>query len=273
MTATRSGGALAEEFDLAARVWSIPAERMKRRKPHRVPLSSGVVFQGLPDRPTDGAEPHGARGGQGRHGLPLVRVGDPCHGEGREALLFGSVRLVDGAGEEAGRALIADHLRETPLAPDRSIAATLAYPITRSLEFAVKWRMVRNLRTTRSALGRTALPNPPAAPAPPSRGMRKRMGRGLAEEYDAAQERGEVKRTGGDRTVELPNSDDLGLRRDEIHEARRLRDEEQAARTSAVGMRVGRYLSGGRLRDAPNFHSSGAVSGVRVFSGFVSSMG
>lgn len=49
----------------------------------------------------------------------------------------------------------------------------------------------------------------------------------LADEYDAAQERGEVKSNGGDRTVDVPNSADLGLRRDEIHEARKLRDAER----------------------------------------------
>jgi len=47
--------------------------------------------------------------------------------------------------------------------------------------------------------------------------IRARAEMRLAKEYDAAQERGEVKRNGGDRTVEVPNSADLGLRRDEIH--------------------------------------------------------
>jgi hypothetical protein len=54
----------------------------------------------------------------------------------------------------------------------------------------------------------------------------------LADEYDAAQARGEVKRLGGDTSgVEYRNTAsaaDLGLRRDEIHEARRLRDAEAA---------------------------------------------
>jgi hypothetical protein len=56
--------------------------------------------------------------------------------------------------------------------------------------------------------------------------------RRLADEYDAAQARGEVKRNGGDRsTVEDRNTAsaaDLGLRRDQIHDARRLRDAEAA---------------------------------------------
>lgn len=53
----------------------------------------------------------------------------------------------------------------------------------------------------------------------------------LAEEYDAAQERGEVRRQADNQHVADPNklsSSDLGLRRDEIHEARRLRDAERA---------------------------------------------
>jgi hypothetical protein len=54
----------------------------------------------------------------------------------------------------------------------------------------------------------------------------------LADEYDAAQARGEV-RTAGNPIVVDPNNcrvgpSDLGLRRDEIHEARRLRDAEAA---------------------------------------------
>lgn len=55
----------------------------------------------------------------------------------------------------------------------------------------------------------------------------------LADEYDAAQERGEVKANGGNRsTVEDHNTAsaaDIGLRRDDIHEARKLRDAEKAS--------------------------------------------
>ena len=43
LTAARSGevrGAIWSEIDLKARVWTVPAERMKAGKPHRVPLSS-----------------------------------------------------------------------------------------------------------------------------------------------------------------------------------------------------------------------------------------
>ena len=55
----------------------------------------------------------------------------------------------------------------------------------------------------------------------------------LADEYDGAQERGEVKVNGGDRSSVVDrntaSAGDLGLRRDEIHEARKLRDAEKAS--------------------------------------------
>ena len=54
----------------------------------------------------------------------------------------------------------------------------------------------------------------------------------LADEYDAAQERGEVKRNGGDRSTlesrETASAADLGLRHDQIQEARQLRNAEAA---------------------------------------------
>lgn len=53
----------------------------------------------------------------------------------------------------------------------------------------------------------------------------------LADEYDAAQDRGEVARLGWQSGVDKSNTTtaaDLGLRRDQIHEARRLRDAERA---------------------------------------------
>lgn len=46
LTACRSGevrGAMWAEFDLGARVWTIPAERMKAGKEHRVPLSEAAM--------------------------------------------------------------------------------------------------------------------------------------------------------------------------------------------------------------------------------------
>jgi len=46
LTATRSGevrGAVWDEFDLDASIWTIPAARMKMDEPHRVPLSSRAI--------------------------------------------------------------------------------------------------------------------------------------------------------------------------------------------------------------------------------------
>ncbi len=56
--------------------------------------------------------------------------------------------------------------------------------------------------------------------------------RRLADEYDAAQERGEVKANGGDRVSTVskknsaPSASDIGLTRKDIHEAREIRDAE-----------------------------------------------
>jgi integrase len=69
LTAARSGevrGATWNEFDLEQRVWTIPAERMKASKEHRVPLSQAAVD--LLDALHRFARPHyvfpGAKGGQ-----------------------------------------------------------------------------------------------------------------------------------------------------------------------------------------------------------------
>jgi integrase len=53
LTAARAGevfGATWEEIDLAAKIWIIPAERMKAEKEHRVPLSDGAagLLESLP---------------------------------------------------------------------------------------------------------------------------------------------------------------------------------------------------------------------------------
>lgn len=55
--------------------------------------------------------------------------------------------------------------------------------------------------------------------------------RRFADEYDGAQERGEVQRRGGDGSskAELPTAADLGLNRKDIHEARIFRDAEKAS--------------------------------------------
>lgn len=55
--------------------------------------------------------------------------------------------------------------------------------------------------------------------------------RRLADEYDAAQARGEVKTVGNpncSKTEQLPSAADIGLSRKDIHEARQIRDAEEA---------------------------------------------
>ncbi len=57
--------------------------------------------------------------------------------------------------------------------------------------------------------------------------IRARAEMRLAEEYDAAQDRGEVRRANNEKTTstaEAVSAADLGLRRDEIHQAGKLRD-------------------------------------------------
>ena len=54
LTAARSGevrGARWRELDLEAKVWNVPAERMKRRRPHAVPLSDRAIelLKALPE--------------------------------------------------------------------------------------------------------------------------------------------------------------------------------------------------------------------------------
>jgi hypothetical protein len=56
----------------------------------------------------------------------------------------------------------------------------------------------------------------------------------LADEYDAAQERGEVAKQGGARNFKIPNENfetttaDIGLTNKQVHEARKVRDAEKA---------------------------------------------
>lgn len=62
LTATRSGevrGATWSEIDLPAKVWTIPGDRMKMGREHRVPLSGAAVklLKGLPRFEPEGDEP------------------------------------------------------------------------------------------------------------------------------------------------------------------------------------------------------------------------
>ncbi len=63
----------------------------------------------------------------------------------------------------------------------------------------------------------------------PRRGARRfaRQGR-LADEYDAAQERGEIPQQDAHVSDDNMSTTDFGLRHDQIHEARQIRDAEVA---------------------------------------------
>jgi integrase len=62
LTAVRTGetlGATWDEIDLEAKLWTIPAERMKARAEHQVPLADEVVAQlGSLPKDTTGKNPH-----------------------------------------------------------------------------------------------------------------------------------------------------------------------------------------------------------------------
>jgi hypothetical protein len=85
--------------------------------------------------------------------------------------------------------------------------------------------------------------------------------RRLADEYDAAQQRGEIAGHGGDKVSNVaksnvaPTSADIGIRRDEIFESRRLRDAEKLSpgitrETLDKALEEGREPSKALLREA-----------------------
>jgi integrase len=76
LTAARSGeviGAVWDEIDLDAARWEIPAERMKGRRPHTVPLSPAVVDL-LRALPIEAGNPFVFIGGRPGRGLPKMAL-------------------------------------------------------------------------------------------------------------------------------------------------------------------------------------------------------
>src|SRR5262249_4868249 len=77
MTASRTSevlGAVWSEFDLEARMWTVPKERMKNRKEHRVPLcnSAIAIIKAMPD---DGEYVFpGAKKGQPLSSVSMLKV-------------------------------------------------------------------------------------------------------------------------------------------------------------------------------------------------------
>lgn len=84
--------------------------------------------------------------------------------------------------------------------------------------------------------------------------------RRLADEYDAAQERREIAGPGGERSGRehsppLPTTADIGISRKEIHEARQVRDAEEAepgivARTNKEELAAGREPTRAKVKQA-----------------------
>jgi integrase len=73
LTAARSGEALGarwDEVDMQAKVWTVPGERMKAGKPHRVPLSDRAV-EILAALPREADNPHIFVGARRDGGLPV----------------------------------------------------------------------------------------------------------------------------------------------------------------------------------------------------------
>lgn len=88
------------------------------------------------------------------------------------------------------------------------------------------WPNARGLEGAWKGLGRGL---------PRARSEEAQAKRRLADEYDAAQERGEIKKTGNPNssgTEELPGAADIGLTHKDIHEARIIRDAERITSTA-----------------------------------------
>jgi integrase len=67
-------GARWQEFDLANRVWVVPAERMKAGKEHRVPLSDRAIALLGPQGPADGFVFPGLRPGKPLSNMAMLKV-------------------------------------------------------------------------------------------------------------------------------------------------------------------------------------------------------
>lgn len=83
LCASRTGevlGARWEEFDLSAKLWTIPAERMKAKREHRVPLSdAAVALLGEPGEPNALVFPLPSRNAMANL-LKAMRPGTTVHG-------------------------------------------------------------------------------------------------------------------------------------------------------------------------------------------------
>ncbi|WP_428377766.1 tyrosine-type recombinase/integrase [Lichenicoccus sp.] len=82
LTAARSGevrGASWSQIDLEAKVWTVPADRMKAGREHRVPLSAGAIDVLQLARERGDGSGHVFPGGRASRGLSDVAVSKALH--------------------------------------------------------------------------------------------------------------------------------------------------------------------------------------------------
>ena len=114
------------EFDLDAATWTIPAERMKAGKEHRVPLS-GAAVQLLRTTPRIEGNPHV---------FPGVRLNRPLSNMAMLEMLRGM--RGDGLTVHGFRSTFRDWITETTLHPDAIAEQALAHTIDNKVERAYR---------------------------------------------------------------------------------------------------------------------------------------
>jgi integrase len=115
------------EFDLDAAMWTIPAERMKAGKEHRVPLSAAAV-QLLRGTPQIEGNPHV---------FPGVRANRPLSNMAMLEALRG-MRPDEGLTVHGFRSAFRDWINETTLHPDAIAEQALAHTIDNRVERAYR---------------------------------------------------------------------------------------------------------------------------------------
>jgi integrase len=127
LTAVRTGEALGArwtEFDMAGKVWTIPAARMKAKREHRVPLAPRVIdiLDGLPR--------------SGEYVFPGTRVGRPLS---QLAMLTTLRRLGrDDMTVHGFRSTFRDWAAETTAYPNHVLEMALAHAIGDAVEAAYR---------------------------------------------------------------------------------------------------------------------------------------
>lgn len=155
LTAARSGEvrhATWEEIDLASRVWTVPAERMKAQREHRVPLSSAVVgmLEALPWRAATG----------------LVFPSPVTDGPLSDAILGKTVRALAGEVTAHGfRSSFRDWVSETTTYSREVAEMALAHRVPDAVEAAYRRGDLFMKRVALMEAWATFCASPPAVPA------------------------------------------------------------------------------------------------------------